>query len=819
MPRIINRLSIHKLFYQISSRGFLEERSVVKTPVTTITPNIQDYYQLLEACIWSKSLSQGKRIHQHLLKNTNCSTLEKSILLEKLTHLYLSCNKVELARRLFDRILNPSVILYNLIIRAYAWHGPFDSAIHLYHDMLESGVRPTKYTFPFVLKACSALQAIEEGRSIHNDAKRFGHSCDVYVSTALVDMYGKCGCLEDAQDLFDNMFHRDAVAWNAIIAGLSLHGLHKDSIWYVIRMQEEGVFPNSSTIVSFLPTIAQSKALGQGKTVHGYSIRRNFTGSVEVETALLDMYGKCQYLLYARRIFDVMSSKNEVTWSAMIGAYVISDIMTDAIVLFNQMLSCSLNPTAVTLGSVLRACANLNDSNRGRQIHCYTIKTDFVSDKMVSNTVLSMYAKCGIINEAIRLFDEMVLKDTTSYSAIISGCVRNGDAELGLSLFRKMQLSGTHPDVVTMVGVLPACAHLAALKQGRCTHGYLIVGGFEKDSSISNALTDMYSKCGEINTAREVFDRMDERDIISWNAMMMGYGIHGLGKKALSLFSDFLAINLKPDDVTFISLISACAHSGLVAEGKYLFDIMRSVYNFVPRMEHYICMVNLLGRAGLLSEAHSFIRRMPFEPDVRVWSALLAACRIHKNIETGEEVAKRIENLGFESSGNLVLLSNIYCSAGRWDDAANVRVMQREKGLTKSPGCSWVEINGLVHGFVSGDQAHPQSAQINKKLEELLVEMKRLGYRAESSFVLQDVEDEEKEGILLYHSEKLAIAFGILGLGPGKPILVTMNMRICGDCHSAIKLITVIAKREITVRDANRFHHFKDGVCNCRDFW
>ncbi|KAJ4713600.1 Pentatricopeptide repeat-containing protein [Melia azedarach] len=438
---------------------------------------------------------------------------------------------------------------------------------------------------------------------------------------------------------------------------------------------------------------------------------------------------------------------------------------------------------------------------------------------MVGNTLLSMYAKCGIIDDAISFFNEMNQKDTVSYNATISGCSQNGYAQEALHIFHKMQLCGIEPDLATMICVLPTCSHLAALQHGTCAHGYSIVCGFIKDTSICNALIDMYSKCGKIDLARKVFDRMEKRDIVSWNAMIVGYGIHGLGMEALWLFNKMQATGLKPDDVTFLCLLSACSHSGLVIEGKQLFNSMIQGINTVPRMDHYICMVDLLGRAGLLDEACKFIEKMPFEPDVHVWSALLAACRIHKDVELGEEVSKKIQGLGSEGTGNYVLLSNMYSAAGRWDDAAYVRIEQRDQGFKKSPGCSWIEINGVVHAFVGGDRSHPQSVQINKKLEELLVDMKRLGYRAESSFVLQDVEEEEKERILLYHSEKLAIAFGIISLRPPKPILVTKNLRVCVDCHTAIKLISVITKREITVRDASRFHHFRNGVCNCGDFW
>ncbi|KAI7996498.1 Pentatricopeptide repeat-containing protein [Camellia lanceoleosa] len=782
------------------------------------------YRQLLDACIESKSLREAKIVHQHLLKNGNTATSNNSaIVLDKLTRLYITCNELELAGRVFDTIPNPerknNVILWNQMIRAYAWEGPFYHAIELYYKMIESGVTPTKFTYPFVLKACSNLQVIEDGRKIHDHVRRLGLESDVYICTALVDFYTKCGCLIEAQKVFDNMSNRDVVAWNAMIAGSSLHGLYSDTIRMVIQMQEAGLSPNSSTVVSVLPALGEVNDLRHGKSVHGYCVRRSFHSDVVVATGLLDMYGKCRCLVYASRIFYIMGVKNEVTWSAMIGVYVSCDFASEALELYDQMLlrDC-ICPSRVILGIVLQACSKLTDLRRGRRVHGYIIKSGSIFNVMLGNTLLSMYAKCGAIEDAMRLFDEMDSKDSVSYNAIISGCAQNGKAEGALGIFHKMQLSVFEPELATMVSFLPACSHLAALQLGACGHSYSIVHGFSTDTSICNALIDMYSKCGKVDIARLVFDMMRKRDIVSWNAMIFGYGIHGLGIEAVLLFHDMQTVGLKPDDVTFICLLSACSHSGLVAEGKKWFCAMNQEFFVVPRMEHYMCMVDLLGRAGLLYEARSFIETMPFDPDVRVWSALLAACRNYKNIELSEEVSNKIQSLGPESTGNFVLLSNIYSTVGRWDDAANVRIVQRNRGFKKSPGCSWVEINGVVHGFVGGDQSHPNSAEIYKKLEEMVMEMKKLGYHSESSFVLQDVEEEEKESILLYHSEKLAVTFGILSLGPDKPILVTKNLRICGDCHVALKYVSVVARREITVRDVSRFHHFRDGICNCGDF-
>ncbi|KAG0470930.1 hypothetical protein HPP92_017630 [Vanilla planifolia] len=296
-----------------------------------------------------------------------------------------------------------------------------------------------------------------------------------------------------------------------------------------------------------------------------------------------------------------------------------------------------------------------------------------------------------------------------------------------------MQNSSLKPDVAIMVGVLPACSHLAALRYGSCSHSYVITSGLSSDVSINNALIDMYAKCGKLETSRIIFDGMKKRDLVSWNVMISGYGIHGMGADAIKLFASMQCEGVTPDDISFICLLSACSHSGLITEGKHWYESMTQVYNIVPRMEHYICIVDLLGRAGLLAEAFDFICKMPFEPDVHVWGALLGACRVHTKPELGREVARIIQRLGPEDTGNFVLMSNIYSSVGRYHEAAQVRLVQKEKGFNKSPGCSWVEIHGKLHAFVGGDKSHPESSEIYRRLVDLFVEIRKLGYRVDTS--------------------------------------------------------------------------------------
>ncbi|CAL4926493.1 unnamed protein product [Urochloa decumbens] len=737
---------------------------------------------------------------------------------------HIARGQLTFARQVLDRIPAPDARAYNALIRAYSWRGPFHAAIDLYRSMLHRRVTPNKYTFPFVLKACSALADLRSGRAVHAHAAAAGLHADLFVSTALIDLYIRCARFGPAANVFAKMPMRDVVAWNAMLAGYAQHSMYQHAIAHLLDMQaNDRLRPNASTLVSLLPLLAQHEALPRGKSVHAYCLRACLDQEEEqvlVGTALLDMYAKCKHLNYACRVFHGMPVRNEVTWSALIGGFVLCDRMVQAFSLFKDMLAqglCFLSSTSVA--SALRVCASLADVRMGTQLHALLAKSGIHSDLTAGNSLLSMYAKAGLIEETMALFDEMAVKDTVSYGALLSGYVQNGKAEEAFLVFKKMQACNVEPDVATMVSLIPACSHLAALQHGRCSHGSVIIRGLASETSICNALIDMYAKCGRIDLSRQVFDKMAAWDIVSWNTMIAGYGIHGLGKEATTLFLDMKKQGFAPDDVTFICLISACSHSGLVTEGKRWFNTMTQKYGILPRMEHYICMVDLLARGGFLDEAYQFIQSMPLKADVRVWGALLGACRIHKNIDLGKQVSRMIQKLGPEGTGNFVLLSNIFSAAGRFDEAAEVRVIQKVKGFKKSPGCSWIEINGSLHAFVGGDQSHPRSSAIYQELDNILIGIKKLGYQADTSFVLQDLEEEEKEKALLYHSEKLAIAFGILSLDEDKTIFVTKNLRVCGDCHTAIKYMTLVRNRVIIVRDANRFHHFKNGQCSCGDFW
>lgn len=435
------------------------------------------------------------------------------------------------------------------------------------------------------------------------------------------------------------------------------------------------------------------------------------------------------------------------------------------------------------------------------------------------NAMIAGYAQNGKLRVARDLFDLMPQRNLGSWNSMIVGYAQSGHGEKSFELLFEMQMANVKADQATFASVLSACASLEALEQGKCVHGYIIESGFMSDVSVGNALITMYAKCGCIEDAKSVFDNISKKNYVSCNAMIAAYAQHGYGNEALQLFEQMKQTGMKPNHITFVGVLSACSHAGLVAEGCYYFHSMSRDYCIAPQADHYACMVDLLGRAGHLDEADKLINEMPFNPDAVVLGALLGACRIHMNVNLGERVAERLFELEPLNSSTYVLLSNIYAVAGRWDDVGKVRMIMKARGVIKKAGCSWVKIKNKVHVFQEGDIMHPQMEKIYSALHELERQMREVGYVPDTNFVLHDVEEQQKEQSLSQHSEKLAIAFGLISTPPGTMIRIMKNLRVCGDCHNAIKFISKIVAREIVVRDPKRFHHFKMGFCSCRDYW
>ncbi|KAJ8641126.1 hypothetical protein MRB53_017820 [Persea americana] len=558
---------------------------------------------------------------------------------------------------------------------------------------------------------------------------------------------------------------------------------------------------------------------------------------------------------YAHHLFDQVLHPNPFLWTALIRLYSLRGPFSAALLLYSRMRRSQMPPLSFTFSALFKACGAEVDVQIGRQVHAQTISVGgFDSDLFVNNTMIDFYVKCECLDDARRVFDEMpqrdliswttmivayakrgdmdvagelfdgvVDKDMVVWTAMITGYAQNARPKEALGLFERMRKEGVETDEVTLVGAISACAQLGAVNYARGIQDVAKQAGLRCPLNVvvGSALIDMYAKCGSVEEAYRVFEGMKERNVFSYSAMIVGFAMHGQAERAIRLFTEMVsATAIKPNGVTFIGVLTACSHAGMVDEGRHYFEIMNNTYGVTPSADHYACMVDLLGRAGHIEEAHGLIRSMPTEPHGGVWGALLGACRIHGKPHIAEIAAHHLFKLEPNAIGNYVLLSNIYASAGRWGDVLRIRKLMRGKGLKKNPGCSWVESkDGIVHEFFAGDISHPKFHKIKEVLEELLKCLKRAGHLPKLNCVVYDVSDEEKEWLLKAHSEKLALAFGLLTTGPGSVIRIVKNLRICEDCHSVMRGASLVANREIVVRDNMRFHHFRAGVCSCGDFW
>jgi len=479
-------------------------------------------------------------------------------------------------------------------------------------------------------------------------------------------------------------------------------------------------------------------------------------------------------------------------------------------------------PDTHTYPPLLPACARLLSLRDGERIHAEAAKNGFATLVFVKNSLVHLYGACGLFESAHRVFDEIPVRERNlvSWNSMLNGFAANGRPNEVLTVFREMMDVDFAPDGLTMVSVLTACAEIGALALGRRVHMYLAKVGLVGNSHVGNALIDLYAKCGSVDDARKVFGEMGTgRTVVSWTSLIVGLAVNGFGKEALELFGVMEREKLVPTEITMVGVLYACSHCGLVDDGFMYFDRMKEEYGITPRIEHLGCMVDLLGRAGKVEKAYDYIGTMPLEPNAVVWRTLLGACAMHKKLELGEAAWARLVELDPGHSGDYVLLSNLYAAVGRWTDVHVLRKTMVKDGVRKNPGRSLVELRNSVYEFVMGDRSHPESEQIYKMLAQIAERLRHEGYIPRTSNVLADIEEEEKETALNYHSERLAIAFALLKSLPSTPIRIVKNLRVCGDCHTAIKLISKIYDREIIVRDCNRFHHFKGGSCSCKDYW
>ncbi|KAH0762781.1 hypothetical protein KY290_018854 [Solanum tuberosum] len=523
---------------------------------------------------------------------------------------------------------------------------------------------------------------------------------------------------------------------------------------------------------------------------------------------------------YACRVFSKFSKPDVFQYNIMIRAYGMSDSPGNGFMLYQEMLRSGVSPNSLTSSFVTNCCIKSGSLFGGLQIHARILRDGHQSDGRLLTTLMDFYSSNEKYTEACKVFDEMPHRDTIAWNVLISVYMRNRRTRDALGVFDMMQSSyDCQPDNVTCLMLLQACANLNALAFGERVHRYCEERGFDKAMNICNSLITMYSRCGCLEKAFEVFKGMTEKDVVSWTAMISGLASNGYGRDAIEAFREMQCAGVSPDDQTFTGVLSACSHSGLLDEGRMFFNSMSKEFGISLNIHHYGCVVDLMGRAGMVDEAYNLINSMKVKPDATIWRTLLGACRIHHQADLGEQVIERLIELKAQEAGDYILLLNIYSSLGDWGKVINVRKMMKDRGIQTNPACSTIEFRGKIHEFVANDFLHPRKTEIYEMLDEMNQQLRIAGYDAETVAELHNVGTEEKQIALSYHSEKLAIAFAVLSTPPGTSIRVAKDLRICVDCHNFAKILSAVYSREVVIRDRNRFHHFREGRCSCNDYW
>ncbi|PIA34173.1 hypothetical protein AQUCO_03800032v1 [Aquilegia coerulea] len=733
---------------------------------------------------------------------------------------YARLGRLNEAQKIFDETPIHSSVAWSSLISGYSRNGCGTEAFVLFWKMQVKGLRPTQYTLGSVLRACSNTAELLKGEQIHAHVVKTRFDDNVFVVTGLIDMYAKCERILEAEYLFMKVSDKkNHVLWSAMVTGYSQNGDGLRAIECFRDMRGEDVGTNQFTFPSVLTACAAMSAHVFGRQVHCCIIQSGFGVNVFVNSALVDMYAKCGDLHGAKRLLEDMEVDDVVAWNSLIVSYVRQGYGDEAVSLFKKMHSRGMKIDNFTYPSVLNSFSFTADVRNAKHIHCLIVKSGFEDYIIIGNALVDMYAKGGCLSSAFRVFHSMPECDVVSWTSLITGYAHHGSHVEALNLFCNMRTANIHPDQFIIASIFSSSAELTILAFGRQVHGNFIKSGLGSSLSVDNSLVTMYAKCGCLEEAHQVFDLMLLRNVVSWTALIVGYAQNGKGRESLLLYDRMIVSGTRPDYVTFVGLLFACSHAGLLKDGFRFFESMDNVYGISPGAEHYACMIDLLGRSGKISEAKDLLNKMTIKPDATLWKALLAACRMHGDIELAEMAAKNLFKLEPENAMPYVLLSNIYSSSSKWDDAARIRSLMKSKGVTKEPGCSWMEVNGKMQSFMAEDRNHPRMEEIYSKVEEIMIKIKKAGYVPDTNYSLHDMDKEAKERGLAYHSEKLAVAYGLLSLPSGAPIRIFKNLRVCGDCHTAIKFVSSVFQRRIILRDANCFHHFNEGLCSCGDYW
>lgn len=679
---------------------------------------------VLSAIASLAALDHGLLVHAQAVKQGLDSNIYVG---SSLINMYGKCEMLDAANRVFDAISEKNKVVWNAMLGVYAHNGYLSDVMELFFNMTRSCIDPDEFAYTTILSSCACFQYLEIGRQMHSVIIKKRFAINLFVNNALVDMYVKAGALKEARKQFEHMKNRDNISWNAIIVGYVKEEEETAAFNMFQRMNLHGIVPDEVSLATMLSACGNVKVLETGLQFHCLSVKLGLETNLFAGSSLIDMYSKCGAIEDARKTYSSMPEWSVVSMNALIAGYAALNNTKEAINLLHEMLVLGLKPSEITFASLIDASKGPPKLILGMQIHCAVIKRGLLcGSEFLGTSLLVMYMDSQRIGDANILFSEFSnLKSNVLWTALISGHTQNDSSDEALNLYREMRDDNILPDQATFVTVLRACALLSSLQDGKAIHSLIFHTSFDLDELTSSALVDMYAKCGDVKSAVQVFEEMGiKKNVISWNSMIVGFAKNGYAESALKVFDEMTQSCVTPDDVTFLGVLTACSHAGWVFEGRRIFDVMVNSYGIEPRVDHYACMVDLLGRWGSLKEAEEFIDKLDVEPNAMIWANLLGACRIHGDDKRGQRAAKNLIKLEPQNSSPYVLLSNMYAASGHWDEAKSLRRTMVQKEIQKMPGCSWIVVGQKTTSFVAGDISHPSSDEISQALKHLTALMK-----------------------------------------------------------------------------------------------
>ncbi|KAL2343617.1 hypothetical protein Fmac_004902 [Flemingia macrophylla] len=699
----------------------------------------QPLIDLFKSCEKTGSLKHATCIHGHVLKS-GFGDRDLLVLLNHAAHAYSKCNDYDAARKVFDGMPHRNVFSWTVMIVACNECGCYRDGVELFCTMLNQGVLPDGFALSAVLQSCVGLGSVRLGEMVHAHVVVTGFLMHTVVGTSLLNMYAKLGESESSVKVFNTMPELNIVSWNAMISGFTSNGLHLQAFDCFMNMIDVGVTANNFTFVSVSKAVGQLGDIHKCHQVHRYASNLGLDSNTLVGTALIDMYSKCGSVSDAQALFESNFSGCLINtpWNAMITGYSQAGSHLETLQLFTRMCQNDVKPDVYTFCCVFNSIAALKCLKSLRETHGMALKCGFDTMQIsATNALADAYVKCDSLVAGENIFNRMEEKDIVSWTTMVTACCQYSEWGKAVAIFSQMRNEGFVPNHFTLSSVITACGGLCLLEYGQQVHSLTCKASMDTETCIESALIDMYAKCGNLTGAKKIFERISNPDTVSWTAIIFTCAQHGLVEDALQLFRKMEQSDAKINAVTLLCILFACSHRGMVEEGLRIFHQMEYTYGVVPEMEHYACVVDLLGRVGRLNEAVEFISKMPIEPNDMVWQTLLGACRIHGNTRLGEAAAQKILSTRPQHPSTYVLLSNTYIESGLYQDGVSLRDTMKERGIKKEPGYSWISIRGEVHKFYAGDQQHPQKDKIYTLLEQLTSNLKSMPrHDSEFSFML-----------------------------------------------------------------------------------